>query len=517
MTVVFISFILAGTLLGAAVANEHFSTKYVMSALLFISFSLLLLSIVYFLNYHKLSKSEEHLNHAQITLQQINEHRDTQLHYLTHYDALTNLPNRALLMVQLESALVSARASDHQVALILIGLDNFKMINDTYGHDIGDILLQSVAKRLLRYIDKEDYVARITGDEFALIIEKVESRFDLQKFARMILELLGANFIIKTHNILFSASMGISVFPDDAVNIDELFLHADTALYHAKQSGRNGFAFYTPEMNHQIQARQRLEMLLRVAIAKNDLTILYQPKISSRTGRICGAEALVRWYHPDLGWISPSEFIPVAEESGLIVPLGHWVLKKVCDKIKAWHEMGFSYLKVSVNLSAYQFRKGDIVEDIAKILWDTQIAPYSLDLELTESVLMENTEKCVLMLQVLKSMGITISVDDFGTGYSSLSYLRRFPIDALKIDKSFVRNISSDPEDLSIVKAIIAMAKGLKIKIIAEGVETKEQAKYLLEQEVDELQGYYISLPLTEDELTEKLQEDTAQLIAFKH
>ncbi len=311
------------------------------------------------------------------------------------------------------------------------------------------MLLQSVAKRLLRYIDQEDYVARITGDEFAIIIKNVESRFDLQKFARMILELLGANFIIKTHNILFSASMGVSVFPDDAVNIDELFLHADTALYHTKQSGRNGFAFYTTEMNHQIQAKQRLEMLLRVAIAKNDLTILYQPKISSRTGRICGVEALVRWYHPDMGWIAPSEFIPAAEESGLIVPLGNWVLKKVCEKIKGWHEMGFSYLKVSVNLSAYQFRKGDIVEDIAKILWDTQIAPYSLDLELTESVLMENTEKCVLMLQVLKSMGITISVDDFGTGYSSLSYLRRFPIDALKIDKSFVRNITTDPEDLS--------------------------------------------------------------------
>jgi EAL domain-containing protein (putative c-di-GMP-specific phosphodiesterase class I) len=333
----------------------------------------------------------------------------------------------------------------------------------------------------------------------------------------MILELLGANFIIKSHNILFSASMGISLFPDDAVNIEELFLHADTALYHTKQSGRNGFAFYTPEMNHQIQARQRMEMLLRVAIAKNDLIVLYQPKISSRTGRICGAEALVRWYHPDLGWISPTEFIPVAEESGLIVPLGHWVLKKVCEKIKTWHQMGFNHLKISVNLSAYQFRKGDIVEDIAKILWESQIAPYSLDLELTESVLMENTEKCVLMLEVLKSMGITISVDDFGTGYSSLSYLRRFPIDALKIDKSFIRNITSDPEDLSIVKAIIAMAKGLKIKIIAEGVETKEQAKYLLEQEVDELQGYFISLPLTEDELTEKLQEDTAQLIAFKH
>lgn len=270
------------------------------------------------------------------------------------------------------------------------------------------------------------------------------------------------------------------------------------------------------DMKHQLQARRYMEMLLRAGLANNEFTVLFQPKVSTKTGRICGAEALVRWYHPDLGWFSPDVFIPIAEESGLILPLGHWVLKTVCEKIKKWHEMGFVNLKISVNLSAHQFKKGDIVEDIANILWETQIAPYSLDLELTESVLMENTEKYVLMLDVLKSMGITISIDDFGTGYSSLSYLRRFPIDALKIDKSFVFNLKDHEED-SIIKAIIAMAKGLNIKTIAEGVETKEQASFLIENEVDELQGYYISLPLTEDEFTSQLYEDSAQVIAFKH
>lgn len=269
-------------------------------------------------------------------------------------------------------------------------------------------------------------------------------------------------------------------------------------------------------IKHQLQARRYMEMLLRTALSNNEFTILYQPKISTKTGRICGVEALVRWYHPDLGWFAPDVFIPIAEESGLIIPLGHWVLKTVCQKIKKWQELGFEHLKFSVNLSAHQFKRGDIVEDIANILWETQIAPFSLELELTETVLMENTEKYVLMLDVLKSMGITISIDDFGTGYSSLSYLRRFPIDALKIDKSFVMNIKEDQED-SIIKAIIAMAKGLGIKTTAEGVETKEQANYLIENEVDELQGFYISTPLTEDELTSLLHEDSAQVIAIRH
>ncbi len=271
-------------------------------------------------------------------------------------------------------------------------------------------------------------------------------------------------------------------------------------------------------LKHQIEARRYMEMLLRVALTKNQFVLLFQPKMSTKSGRICSVEALLRWYHPELGWFSPEVFIPIAEESGLISPLGHWVLSTVCEKIKKWHEMGYDYLKVSVNLSGHQFKKGDLVEDIANILWQTQITPYSLELELTESVLMENTEKYVLMLDVLKSMGIAISIDDFGTGYSALSYLRRFPIDTLKIDKSFIRDINKKTQDEdSIIQAIIAMAKGLKIKTVAEGVETKEQADFLIAQGVDELQGYYISMPLTEDELLLALHEDKAQVIAFKH
>lgn len=448
----------------------------------------------------------------------INKFKKTedQLHYLTHFDALTGLPNRMHFMVQLESALKRADSLQKEIALIFVGLDNFKMINDTYGHDLGDSLLQAVAKRLLRFIDREGYVARITGDEFALIVENVHSRHNLQNFARTLLDLLGANFMIKKNDIILTASLGICIYPEDATDMDNLFLQADTALYHAKQIGRNGFQFYTSGMNNQVQARQRLERLLKSALDNEEFTLLFQPKIETKTGRICGAEALVRWNNPELGGVSPTEFIPIAEESGIIIPLGIWVLQNVCEKIKKWHELGFGHLKVAVNLSAYQFRTGDIVEDIAKILHDSTIPAYALDLELTEGVLMENSEKCILMLQVLKNMGITISVDDFGTGYSSLSYLRRFPIDALKIDKSFIRNICTDPEDESIVKAIIAMAKGLKIRVIAEGVETQEQMQYLIEQEVNELQGFYFSKPLTEDELTSKLYEDTAQLIAFK-
>ncbi|MBI2791443.1 MAG: EAL domain-containing protein [Gammaproteobacteria bacterium] len=448
----------------------------------------------------------------------INKFKKTedQLHYLTHFDALTGLPNRMHFMVQLESALKRADSLQKEIALIFVGLDNFKMINDTYGHDLGDSLLQAVAKRLLRFIDREGYVARITGDEFALIVENVHSRHNLQNFARTLLDLLGANFMIKKNDIILTASLGICIYPEDATDMDNLFLQADTALYHAKQIGRNGFQFYTSGMNSQVQARQRIERLLKSALDNEEFTLLFQPKIETKTGRVCGAEALVRWNNPELGRVSPTEFIPIAEESGIIIPLGIWVLQNVCEKIKKWHGLGFGHLKVAVNLSAYQFRTGDIVEDIAKILHDSTIPAYALDLELTEGVLMENSEKCILMLQVLKNMGITISVDDFGTGYSSLSYLRRFPIDALKIDKSFIRNICTDPEDESIVKAIIAMAKGLKIRVIAEGVETKEQVQYLIEQEVNELQGFYFSKPLTEDELTSKLYEDTAQLIAFK-
>ncbi|MBS0287185.1 MAG: EAL domain-containing protein [Proteobacteria bacterium] len=316
--------------------------------------------------------------------------------------------------------------------------------------------------------------------------------------------------------IAFKALSRLSIEPHDKTQSNMKFIKmGSTHMTHPHLE--NSIELTGDELTNQLQARRYMEMLIRAALSNQEFTLLYQPKLSTKTGRICGAEALVRWFHPELGWFSPNEFIPIAEETGLIIPLGHWVIKTVCEKIKKWHEMGFEHLKISLNLSAYQFRKGDIVEDIANVLWETQIAPYSLELELTESVLMENTEKCVLMLDVLKSMGISISIDDFGTGYSSLSYLRRFPIDALKIDKSFVNNINEKTQEDTIIRAIIAMAKGLKIKTIAEGVETKEQANYLIKHEVDELQGYYISMPLTEDEFTTQLYEDNAQVVALKH
>ncbi|MBS0290427.1 MAG: EAL domain-containing protein [Proteobacteria bacterium] len=269
-------------------------------------------------------------------------------------------------------------------------------------------------------------------------------------------------------------------------------------------------------LNKDANEQEKLTKLLRLALENDELTILYQPRVSTKTGKICGAEALVRWFHADVGWISPDEFIPVAEKSDLILQLGLWVVKTVCQNIKKWHDLGFS-LKISINLSKYQFRQGDIVKDIAQILWDTQIAPYSLEIELTENVLLENPEKCALMLSVLRSMGVTILVDNFGTGNLPLSYLRRYPISALKIARTFVRNISLSSQDNGIVNAIIAMGKGLKLRIIAEGVETKEQAGYLIKHEVDELQGYHISLPLAEEEFSVKLQEDVVPIISLKH
>ena len=273
--------------------------------------------------------------------------------------------------------------------------------------------------------------------------------------------------------------------------------------------------FYTHEMNNEVQARQRMELLLRSAISNSEFTLFYQPKIDARTGKIVGAEALLRWYNTELGWVPSAEFIPIAEESGMIVTIGQWVLKEACQQIKQWHEVGFKHVKMSVNLSGQQFRTGDLVREIAKVLLETGLAPQTLDLEITESVLMDNMERSALRLKVLKAMGITISIDDFGTGYSSLSYLRRFPIDTLKIDKSFINNICLNAEDATIVKAIIAMAKELKIKTIAEGVETKEQAKYLITQDIDELQGFYYAKPMNSSDFTSRLKLDTAKIISF--
>ncbi len=442
---------------------------------------------------------------------------EDELQYLTNYDALTSLPNRSLMMTQLDLEIKKANANKSRFALVMVGLDNFKVLNDSYGHEIGDVILQSVATRLSRCIKKKDLVSRVTGDEFALIIQNVTDFSQLREEVQNILLTITAHFFnIEGHDILLGASAGVSLYPDDAQDLQTLFTNADTALYHAKNTERNSYQLYVPQMNDQVLAKQRMEILLRGALANDEFYLDYQPKIDAKSGLICGVEALLRWQNPELGLVPSNIFIPLAEELGVIVAVGRWVMKTACAQTKKWHDLGFEHLKVSVNLSAYQFRTGDLVKETARILMETQLPPKSLDLELTEGVLIDNIDRCVLRLKVLKAMGITISIDDFGTGYSSLSYLRRFPIDALKIDQSFVKHVCENQEDASIVNAIVAMAKGLKIRTVAEGVETKEQVDYLMAQQIDELQGYYYSRPLNTEQMSERLNQETAKVIAFK-
>lgn len=463
---------------------------------------------------------KQQLLHYVAVFSDITQFKQTEdeLQFLTHYDALTSLPNRTLFMMQIESEVKKSKMNKSRFALIMLGIDKFKVLNDSYGHEIGDAILQSVAARLLRCVKKKEFVSRVTGDEFALIIDNVDDYAHLKQMTQQILLTITSHFFnIEEHDILLGASAGVSLFPDDAEDGQTLFTNADTALYHAKQTERNSFQLYIPEMNEQVLAKQRMEFLLRGALANHEFFIEYQPKIAADTGLICGVEALLRWQNPELGLVSSGIFIPLAEELGVIVPVGRWVLKTACEQMKQWYDMGYSQLKVSVNLSAYQFRTGDLVKETAHILQETQLPPGALDLELTEGVLIDNIDRCVLRLKVLKSMGISISIDDFGTGYSSLSYLRRFPIDALKIDQSFVRGICENSEDASIVKAIVAMAKGLKIRTIAEGVETKPQLDFLLQQNIDELQGYYYSRPVTPERLTALLQQEAAIQMALQN
>ncbi|MFO1258317.1 MAG: EAL domain-containing protein [Gammaproteobacteria bacterium] len=437
---------------------------------------------------------------------------EDELEYLVNYDALTNLPNRNRFMIHLSDLIEESKGHNGRLAVLTLGIDRFKIINDTFGHSVGDRLLRQIAKRLKRVLGHEQYLARLSGDEFALVIDNVRDHASIKGYAQEVLRTLSRSFSVDGHDILLGASIGISLFPQDSQDSQGLLVNSDVALFYAKQKGRNSYQFYDSKINEHVLERQKLEHSLRRALENNELMVCYQPKVEIRTHKIVGVEALIRWFHPKLGLICPDKFIPLAEETGLVVSIGLWVLKMACLQNKAWHAQGFPDMKVSVNLSAYQFRGGDLAEDIAKILWETELEPSGLDLELTESVLMENPERCILMLSVLKTMGISLTVDDFGTGYSSLNYLRRFQIDGLKIDKSFVNNVCHNAEDAAIIKAILSMSKGLQLKTVAEGVETKDQLDFLLENGCDEIQGYYFSQPLAVDDLTALLKSSNGIL-----
>jgi diguanylate cyclase (GGDEF)-like protein/PAS domain S-box-containing protein len=427
------------------------------------------------------------------------------LHQATH-DHLTGLPNRSLLNDRMVQSITGARRRGDLVALLLIDLDHFKVVNDTMGHATGDMLLKSVANRLLSFVRSSDTLARFGGDEFVILLTCISSMSDIITVAENFSGLLSIPFLIQERDYFMTASVGIAVFPDDGDSIDVLVKKADTAMYNAKELGRNGFQFFAEEMNLKMNSRLRIETQMRRALERNEMKLHYQPKLDIRSGTINGVEALIRWSNDTLGMVSPAEFIPIAEASGLIVQIGEWVLETACRQTLLWHNMGHESLRVSVNISTRQFARPEFVDRIADIIERSGLPAKFVDLEITESALTHNISETITILQRLKSMGVTISIDDFGTGYSSLNYLKRFPIDTLKIDKSFVDDVVERTEDAAIVATIIAMAHHMNLNVVAEGVETLEQLDLLKKGGCEEIQGYLFCKPQTEAALTDFLE-----------
>jgi diguanylate cyclase (GGDEF)-like protein/PAS domain S-box-containing protein len=429
-----------------------------------------------------------------------------QMTHSAQHDFLTGLPNRMLLNDRVSQAIILALRHMTKVALLFLDLDGFKHINDSLGHPIGDKLLQSIGKRLVDCVRGSDTVSRQGGDEFVVLLSEVEQWEDAAIMARRILQAVVEAHFIDQHDLHVTASIGVSVYPDDGMDAETLIKNADTAMYQAKENGRQSYQFFKPAMNARAVERQSIEESLRRALERQEFTLHYQPKINLRTGEITGAEALIRWTHPIRGPVSPAQFIPVAEECGLILPIGNWVLREACKQARAWLEAGLPLATMAVNISAMEFRDANFLEGIFTICKDTGLDPRSLELELTESVLMKRAEAAASVLQTLRTSGVRVAVDDFGTGYSSLSYLRKFPIDALKIDQSFVRQITTTPDETTIVAAIISMARSLGLRVVAEGVETQEELAFLRANQCDEAQGYYFSRPVVAQEFARLLE-----------
>lgn len=429
------------------------------------------------------------------------------LHYLAHHDLLTDLPNRALFIDRLTQALSHVHRRNRALAILFIDLDRFKVINDTLGHDIGDRLLQDLAERLRSCLREGDTVARFGGDEFTVLLEDVADTTDVSPIASKILDILSNPFTVGGRELFITASIGISVFPGDGQNAHTLLKNADTAMYRAKEHGRNSYQFYSAEMSTRALERLTMETDLRRALAREEFLLHYQPQFDLENGSIIGVEALIRWNHPDLGLISPDDFIPLLEETGLILPVGEWVLRTACAQNKAWQDAGLTPISVSVNLSGRQVDSPDLIEQVRSIITETKLDPSYLELEITESMIMGDTEATNKTLKHISEMGITFAIDDFGTGYSALSYLRHFPINTIKIDRSFVRDITTDPDGAAIVTTIIAMARNLRLGIIAEGVETEQQSAFLSSHGCTRVQGYLFSRPLPAEEIAELLQQ----------
>jgi len=436
---------------------------------------------------------------------------EAMIRYQAFHDLLTDLPNRTLFSDRLRLALAHAQRNETNLAVMFLDLDRFKTINDTLGHPVGDQLLQAVAKRLSGCLREGDTVSRWGGDEFTLLLPQITSAEDIAKAAQRIIEALRPAFLLAGHELYISSSIGIAIYPYDGIDAQTLLKNADAALYRVKERGRNAFQFYTPAMNSRASELLVLENSLHHALAREQFLLYFQPQLNVITGQITRMEALLRWQHPELGFVAPSEFIAIAEETGLIIPIGEWVLRMACQQYAEWKKAGIAPQRIAVNLSARQFRENQLIETITQVLAENQVSPDCLELEITETTAMQDIEFTRVMLQSLRHMGIHISIDDFGTGYSSLGYLKKFPLDTIKIDRSFIHEITLDPNDAAIVSAVIALGKGLGLSVVAEGVETEEQADHLRSLDCFEMQGYLFSRPLAAHAAIEFLRSQTYQ------
>jgi len=451
--------------------------------------------------------------HFECTAEDITDRKaaEGRLRFLAYYDALTGLPNPTLFHVQLADALADARWTKGKTALLLLELVRFKIINDSLGHSFGDHLLQETANRIKKCAGGEGIVARVGGGEFAVVLPDIKDASEALATAHELIDKLASEFCILGHSLNISCNVGISIFPNHGMDGEALLQNADVALYSAKEDGPNKAQVFTEEMNVQITEQLTLANGLGLALDRNELFLVYQPQVDIRTGTITGLEALLRWQHPQLGLVPPAKFIGVAERSGLIVPIGEWVLRTACTQAKKWQDAGLPKVPVAVNVSAIQFRQQGFRELIRCILQDTGLDPKYLELELTESLLLTNADVMFSILQELREMGVKLAIDDFGTGYSSLSYLRQFQVNRLKIDRSFVRDVAVNPDDAAIATAIINMAKALNLDVLAEGVETEAQLGFFREQHCYEIQGYYFSKPVAVSQIVEQLRHVSIQ------
>ena len=448
-------------------------------------------------------------------LEQLLEERTAEVDYLAYYDTVTQLPNRALFEDRVAQAIVMAKSSGQTLAVLFISLDQFKKVNDTLGHGPGDILLREFAERLKSCIAQTDTVARFGSDEFALLRTQIEGADDVIETIGSLSQVLKFVFELDGQELFATASVGISLFPVDGEEGHTLLKNAGAALYKAKRSGGANYQFYTADIHDRASRRLSLETTLRRAIQNHEFLLHYQPKVSVDSLEITGVEALIRWHHPQLGLVSPAEFIPLAEDTGLIISIGEWVLKEACLQNKRWQTQGFAPIRTAVNISARQLHDQGFADTVIRILKETNLAPQYLELELTESSIMQNAELAANVLSRLKSMGIYCSIDDFGTGFSSLASLKRLPINALKIDKSFVSEAPSEPDDAALVMAIVTLAHNLRLKVIAEGVETEEQLRLLHLLRCDEIQGFLFSKPLPADAFVSLLDSHSGRATAL--